>query len=72
MAKSSTPSYVVTRRIYVEPWQAEVINRKMDLGNRMYNNAVRHYKPIVEALRQDVWFAHCLGEWKKLPDDSPA
>lgn len=72
MAKSSTPSYVVTRRIYVEPWQAEVINRKMDLGNRMYNNAVRHYKPIVEELRQDVWFAHCLGEWKKLPDDSPA
>ena len=37
MAKSSTPSYVVTRRIYVEPWQAEVINRKMDLGNRMYS-----------------------------------
>lgn len=71
MAKSSTPSYTVTRRIYPEPWQADIINRKMDLGNRMYNNAVRHYKSVVEELRQDLWFIRNLEAWKACGEDDP-
>ena len=71
MVKSSTPSYTVTRRIYPEPWRADVINRKMDLGNRMYNNAVRHYKPVVEELRQDLWFIRNLEAWKACSEDDP-
>lgn len=71
MAKSSTPSYTVKRRIYPEPWQADIINRKMDLGNRMYNNAVRHYKSVVEELRQDLWFIRNLEAWKACGEDAP-
>ena len=71
MANSSTPSYTVTRRIYPEPWQADIINRKMDLGNRMYNNAVRHYKSVVEELRQDLWFIRNLEAWKACGEDDP-
>lgn len=68
MARLTTSSYVVTRRIYTEPWQADYINKKMDLGNRIYNNAVRHFKPIVAELRQDVWFRKNLALWKGCDD----
>ena len=43
----------------------------MDLGNRMYNNAVRHYKSVVEELRQDLWFIRNLEAWKACGEDAP-
>ena len=61
MPKINMPSFVVTRRIYTEPWQADFIDKKMDLANRIYNNAVRYLKPAVEELRRDAWFVKNLA-----------
>lgn len=47
---------VITRRLYVEPWQAHRINRKDDASNRMYNAAVKHYRPILERLLKNSRF----------------
>lgn len=70
MPKINMPSFVVTRRIYTEPWQADFIDKKMDLANRIYNNAVRYLKPAVEELRRDAWFVKNLALWRACGDSN--
>lgn len=69
MKRSKTPTFVAERRLVTQPWMEHRIDEVMNAANRMYNNGVRHYRPIVENLRNDSHFQQILSEWRKLPDD---
>ncbi|MCD8368910.1 MAG: hypothetical protein LUC94_01020 [Clostridiales bacterium] len=69
MGKAKTDSFVVTRRIYTTPDQADIINDKMDLGNRIYNNGVKYCIPLVKELHEDIWFQQMLAAWKNCTDE---
>lgn len=46
----------VTRRLILEPWQKDFLDKKMRQLNKMYNTAVKHHLPILEALQADEKF----------------
>lgn len=69
MGRSKTASFVAERRIYTKPWEEDLINRDLNLANRVYNNGVRHYRPIAEKANNDTWLKYCQKKLAVIPDD---
>ena len=65
MPRKSTPSFVVTRRIYVNQHQAAFLDRKMDICNKIYNTAVKHYREIIDKLKKDSRFKTALDLYRQ-------
>ena len=63
MAKSTTPSFVVTRRIMTDDSGYDKLNKIMRITERMYNAGVRHCIKQLSELKKDVWYKYCLGQF---------
>ena len=69
MAKSTTQSFVVTRRIITGKRGYDKLNKIERITERMYNAGVRHcIKQLVE-LKNDVWYKYCLGQFFACRDE---
>lgn len=69
MAKSTTQSFVVTRRIITGKRGYDKLNKIERITERMYNAGVRHcIKQLVE-LKKDVWYKYCLGQFFACRDE---
>ena len=55
MAKNTTPSFVVTRRIITDDCGYDKLNKIMRVTERMYNAGVRHCIKQLNELKKDVW-----------------
>lgn len=60
MAKNTTPSFVVTRRIITDDRGYDKLNKIMRITERMYNAGVRHCIKQLNELKKDVWYKYCL------------
>lgn len=56
MAKNTTPSFVVTRRIMTDDRGYDKLNKIMRITERMYNAGVRHCIRQLNELKKDVWY----------------
>ncbi len=65
MKKSSTESFVVTRRLILEPWQYDRLEKKMDAANRLYNAAVKHCLFILGKMREDEDYKTALADYRE-------
>ena len=61
----------ITRRLITEPWQEDLLDKKMRQLNKMYNTAVKHHYPIVEALRTDEEFSKIKQRYLQLAKTRP-
>ena len=61
MAKNTTPSFVVTRRIIADNRGYDKLNKIMRITERMYNAGVRHCIKQLNELKKDAWYKYCLG-----------
>ena len=66
---SNEPCFVVTRRIYVNDEQAAFLDQKMDICNKIYNTAVKHYKDIVASLYEDPRYKEALEALRASKDE---
>lgn len=62
--KSSTPSYVLTRRIYLEQWQYDRQEKTMNACNKLYNTAAKHCRAVIQELQKDVYYRYCLKKFR--------
>lgn len=69
MAKSTTPSFVVTRRIITDDRGYDKLNKTMRITERMYNAGVRHCIKQLSELKKDVWYKYCLGQFFACKDE---
>lgn len=69
MGKCKTKTFTVERRMYTQQWMENTIDTHLDVVNRTYDNAVRHYKPIVEELRKDIWYQYCQEQYAATPEE---
>lgn len=67
--RTTTPTFTAERRIMAGDG-AVFLDAKLDLLGRMYNNAVRHYRRLLTALRKDAWYQECLQAWKTSKDEN--
>lgn len=70
MKKSSSPSFVVHRRIYTDKCLSDFLDKKINICHKIYNSAVKHYKKVLFELKNDVWFQYNLQmylEYKNNP-----
>ena len=63
--KSNSSSFVVERRIYVNDYQYYFLSQKMDICNKIYNTAVKHYNLILKKLYTDKWYQYSYNNYKK-------
>lgn len=54
MAKSTTPSFVVTRRIITDKRGYDKLNKIERITERMYNAGVRHCIKQLNELKKDI------------------
>ncbi|KYD11801.1 hypothetical protein [Saccharococcus caldoxylosilyticus] len=54
MAGAKTPSYVLTLRLQTETWQEHILEKRFEIGRRLYNACLEE----------------CLKRYKKLQHDS--
>lgn len=69
MAKNTTPSFVVTRRIITDDRGYDKLNKIMRITERMYNAGVRHCIKQLNELKKDVWYKYCLGQFFACKDE---
>ena len=69
MAKNTTPSFVVTRRIVTDDRGYDKLNKIMRITERMYNAGVRHCIKQLNELKKDVWYKYCLGQFFACKDE---
>ena len=69
MAKNTTPSFVVTRRIITDDCGYDKLNKIMRITERMYNAGVRHCIKQLNELKKDVWYKYCLGQFVACKDE---
>ena len=69
MAKNTTPSFVVTRRIMTDDRGYDKLNKIMRITERMYNAGVRHCIRQLNELKKDVWYQYCLGQFFACKDE---
>lgn len=69
MGRSPTPSFVVERRIYTEQYQYDFLQKKMSICNKIYNTAVKHYKEILIALYEDLWYQEAYKRFHNAKTD---
>ena len=69
MAKNTTPSFVVTRRIITDDRGYDKLNKIMRITERMYNAGVRHCIEQLNELKKDVWYKYCLGQFFACKDE---
>ena len=69
MAKNTTPSFVVTRRIITDNRGYDKLNKIMRITERMYNAGVRHCIKQLNELKKDVWYKYCLGQFFACKDE---
>ena len=72
MAKNTTPSFVVTRRIITDDRGYDKLNKIMRITERMYNAGVRHCIKQLNELKKDVWYKYCLGQFFACKDEKNA
>ena len=72
MAKNTTPSFVVTRRIITDNRGYDKLNKIMRITERMYNAGVRHCIKQLYELKKDVWYKYCLGQFFACKDEKKA
>ena len=49
--KSKTPSFVVERRLLIDDFQYDWLQRKMDICNKIYNTAAKYFTVIIAEMR---------------------
>lgn len=64
MSRAKTPTFIAERRIYLEPFQYDYLERRMRICNKIYNTAVKHYAKAVELLREDLWYKKALSRFR--------
>lgn len=69
MAKNTTTSFVVTRRIVTDNRGYDKLNKIMRITERMYNAGVRHCIKQLSELKKDVWYKYCLGQFFSCTDE---
>ena len=69
MAKNTTPSFVVTRRIITDNRGYDKLNKIMRITERMYSAGVRHGIKRLSELKKDVWYKYCLGQFFACKDE---
>ena len=69
MAKNTTPSFVVTRRIIADDRGYDKLKKIMRITERMYNAGVRHCIRQLNELKKDVWYKYCLGQFFACKDE---
>ena len=69
MAKNTTPSFVVTRRIITDNRGYDKLNKIMRVTERMYNAGVRHCIKQLNELKKDAWYKYCLGQFFACKDE---
>ena len=69
MAKNTTPSFVVTRRIITDDRGYDKLNKIMRITGRMYNAGVRHCIEQLNELKKDVWYKYCLSQFFACKDE---
>ena len=66
--------FVVSRRLILEKYQYDKLNKMMDACNRFYNHGVKHMIECMSALKKDHWYKACLNRYmeckNKLNDTS--
>ena len=70
MAKNTTPSFDVTRRIITDDRGYDKLNKIMRITERMYNAGVRHCIKQLNELKKDVWYKYCLGQFFACKDET--
>lgn len=65
MAKCSSSSFVITRRLYPTKYQEDYLDNLMFVCNRIYNTAVKHYKKVIEELYKDEYYIYCYKKLKE-------
>ena len=69
MAKSTTPSFIVTRRIITDKRGYDKLNKIERITERMYNAGVRHCIKQLNELKKDVWYQYCLEQFFACKDE---
>lgn len=69
MAKNTTPSFVVTRRIITDDRGYDKLNKIMRITERMYNAGVRHCIKQLNELKKDAWYKYCLEQFFACKDE---
>ena len=69
MAKNTTLSFVVTRRIITDNRGYDKLNKIMRITERMYNAGVRHCIKQLNELKKDAWYKYCLGQFFACKDE---
>ena len=69
MAKNTTPSFVVTRRIITDNRGYDKLNKIMRITERMYNAGVKHCIKQLNELKKDAWYKYCLGQFFACKDE---
>ena len=69
MARSTTPSFVVERRILVNKDDASFIEMKLKKLSHLQYIAADKYNALSKHLKKDVWYQECLNAWKKAKTD---
>ena len=64
MPKSSTPSFIMERRIYLEPYQYDKLEKYMRSCNKIYNTAVKHYNSVIKKLRSEARYMETLAMFR--------
>ena len=70
MAKNTTPSFVVTRRIITDDRGYDKLNKIMRITERMYNAGVKHCIKQLNELKKDAWYKYCLGQFFACKDET--
>ena len=65
MPRSSTPSFVVERRMITNKADNSFLEQKLKKCSCLQRIAIKHYSVLLKALRKDVWYQESLQAWEK-------
>ena len=64
--KSSTPSFVVERKMILKPDEYHYLESRMDIIHRIYNAGVKHYRKVLKSFNSDILFVDAFEKIQEL------
>ena len=68
--KNRTASFIAERKIRIHgSCDADFIDRKLDIANRIYNELVFHYRKVLDLLYEDIHYRIAYDRMKKTEEE---
>ena len=64
--KSSTPSFIIERKMILKPDEYYYLESRMDIIHRIYNTGVKHYREVLKSFHSDVLFVNAFDRIQEL------